>query len=308
MKLIIRNFLFIILVCTLITVTGCTNMGEANESAQNNNNEQVDEQSQIRTAEFEKLIENNSKPMELYQYIDEHLEELSKNDLSKILIQLEDQMLLQLANYNDELKNTDIQSYINEIFDEDHQLMIEEVQDESIKEMLSEIQGNGYQIKGSKETFILKIDYTLMEKYIGKTNNEISDYIAIKALESKQGYEENFTLTISWDELSNRVALSELFINSYPESIRSDAIERIYLNYLIPYLKGLPNTTVYNPDSNQYNQQLLDNYLSYIDKYPETRTSQILNDYMIKLEESDYIYTQEVEQYLDTILMQYLSG
>ncbi|NDI33745.1 hypothetical protein [Chengkuizengella sediminis] len=299
----IKNLLYILLVIIFITVIGCTNEDLTDQPVGEN---QTDEQSFKITVEFQELIEDNTKPGQLYEFIDEQLDNISKDVLTNLLIGIEDQLSAQFEDFSQVLQGDEVQLTLEEIFNE-NTFEIEEIQDETLKEELSEIVQNGYKIELLKGFYSIKIDYTQMEKYKVNVTEEMSEYITIQAKESSELYEEDLMLTITWDELSDRLAHTEKFLSSYPESVRANVVERMYLNYLIPYLQGLPNSPAYDIESKKFNQELIDNYTQWIETYPDSRTTLIIKEYLQNLDDANYLYTSEVAKSLDKLLEQHLT-
>ncbi|MFS1513545.1 hypothetical protein VQL36_14040 [Chengkuizengella sp. SCS-71B] len=298
-----KHLLFILIVIILMIITGCTNEDQTNQSDEKN---QADEQSFKITMEFQELIEHNAKPAQLYEFINEQLEDVPKEVITNLLLALEDQLTAQIKDFSQVLEDDEVQLKLEELSKENN-FEINEIQEEALKEQLAEIVENGYKMELLKGTYKVKIDYSQMEIYKTDVTEEMSEYITIQAKESSQLYEKDLMLTISWEELSDRLAHTEKFLSSYPESVRANIIERIYLNYLIPYLQGLPNTPAYDVESKQFNQELIDSYTQWIESYPDSRTTLIIREHLQNLKEANYLYTNEIAKSLDKLLEQSLT-
>ncbi|NBI29474.1 hypothetical protein [Chengkuizengella marina] len=295
-----RNLLFALFVIFVMTITGCTHEDQSGEE------NQADEQSFKITIEFQELIEDNAKPAQLYGFIDEQLEEIPREVFTNLLLTVEDQLSAQMEDFSQVLEDDEVQLKLEEISNE-NTFEIEEIQDEALRKELTKIIQNGYKIELLKGIYSVKIDYSQMEKYKPNVTEEMSEYMNIQAKESSQLYEKDLTLTIPWEELSSRLAQTEKFLTSYPESVRASIVERMYLNYLIPYLQGLPNSPAYDIETKQFNQELIDSYTQWIETYPDSRTTLIIKEYLHNLEETNYKYSNEVATSLDKLLEQNLT-
>jgi hypothetical protein len=122
------------------------------------------------------------------------------------------------------------------------------------------------------------------------------------AVESDQPPFTDGALTITFDELAERILGIENYLNRYISGPRQEELLELYENRLEVYYKGLPNTPIAAYDSGE----ILDNvYKSYENTAANDGyvTSSMIGEYRIAIRDNDMIVDDGIldlaDQYID---------
>jgi hypothetical protein len=232
-----------------------------------------------------------SKPYQLVNYINDHIEDAGQADSEKMLEVLEKSQKAFTDIYTDTLFEGDFQQRLAGIYGFDISSdEIDKAGEGDLKDLLAELFNGGYKLIGLEGSYYPFIDYRFFQQYYGYVSGEFIDYYEIMAVESDNLFSRDAGLVISWDEVGERLLGSEKYLNDYPgENIRKVEISRLYLDYLGAYLYGLDNTPAREYMTNEVFDEVIDSYRNMIESNPRTISGEIISDYLDLLESNDYI-------------------
>lgn len=99
-------------------------------------------------------------------------------------------------------------------------------------------------------------------------------------------------LTISFEELANRIFKTEEYLKFYPNTKRRKEILQEYEFKINAYLSGLPNTPIEDYETKEINKEVLESYKMTSKK--EYEISNIVTEYLTIVEENNNIIDNEV--------------
>ncbi len=166
-----------------------------------------------------------------------------------------------------------------------------------------EVQGIGegyYEIKFKPYYF-----YNIFKS---RVTNELHDYLKIQADQDTTLFMADAGICISWDDLGEWTMEWEKYVDKYPNGGYTNAAKELYSWYIQSYLLGSDNTRPFDFDFE--NGKVIfyetDAYNRLLNKYPKSKTAQLLNAYLdkmkkMKLPKNDDRYSGILSQTYDTI-------
>lgn len=171
--------------------------------------------------------------------------------------------------------------------------------DSELNKKIRQLSSLGYSIYLAEGTPYLEPDPGY---YIEKFGTDVSEgmklYLELKAVETKKRMGTEGFLTISWDELSDRIAAWEKYVSDYPDMPETGEAEKTYRNYLGIYVYGSPYTPIYDPDTNKVKDEVIDSYERFIEKYPASNVREIIKGYYDILKADNFKVTEKSQEYL----------
>lgn len=275
------------------------NASEQNGPSNEQNNPPTDQDEQARadqaakvSTEYNALLQNDGKLSEAISYLQEHINEVSKEQATQMLLSLEDAQIQATPaleeRYNaegilQELANND--AYTRSLED-----IISQLPDGKLKDLLSETQDNGYFLYSVEGVFFPVIDYETYTQYEDKINEDIAAYIKLKARNTKAPALRDAAIAVSLEELLNRALDAESFMTDYPSSPRYKEMKDLYQQYKGAIFFGSDNSQLFDYSTHIMNDEAQKTYNAYVSK-PEAGQSQLLADlkqYMDTAAKSDY--------------------
>ena len=116
-------------------------------------------------------------------------------------------------------------------------------------------------------------------RLIEKIDNIRVDLII--ARESNYNYSADAAITITWDQLAERIMEIEDYLIAYPgETIRKWQVAEFFINYLYSYLYGQDNTPSYDWQTKVVLDDVIESYKKMEQSYPGTETGMIICEYI----------------------------
>lgn len=218
--------------------------------------------------EFNALLAEGGKLSEAFDFLDEHIGSLSKEQVSDMLLALEDTQIKELGGLVDRFYEGDTQERLSEIYNYDETLdeVIGEASDEKIKALLTETRDSGYLVDTREGMFSPDPDYRVTAKYADKATEEVAAYIQLKAKESDDRFMSDAALSIGWDELLERALAAEAFTVRYPDSKRIKEVKTLLGYYKLAVFYGGNNTPLFDYDNGMMEPEAKEAYTSVLEK------------------------------------------
>lgn len=172
-----------------------------------------------------------------------------------------------------------------------------------LKENIIENIGLGYKLSASGEFYHYLIDYQFfLDSFSGNITNEYRDYLSLLALNSNNPYMLDGSLSITMEDLVERILLAESFQMVYPYSIFLPEVNNIYKEYIYSYFYGDIHNPNFNRDTLIFKAEILGEYKETISKYEYSSFSNIIEDFMELLKENKNIINDELREKLNNRL------
>lgn len=212
---------------------------------------------------FKSIVDSNNEPYVLVQFIDENIKNATEEEAAVMILILE------------EVQKEYIQEYTDEIFMEDNQMEllrlsgtelffdeanIGQIENVKLKDIVERIFKGKYKLINMEGGFYPGIDYEKLKEYNRYLSDEIRGYIEIKALNSNKPAVLDAEITISFDELGERLIQTEKYIQKYPQGVKFEEVLRIYGDYLRLYLEGSDNSPIYEYETREIKKDILKSY------------------------------------------------
>jgi len=256
--------------------------------------------------EFRAIVEEGEASVgNIKQFMHENLPALGELEGNYMLDNLENALKKEIDVVNKNIAEFDAEEELMELFGEDFSLspdMIGEIEDVDLRATVQDAYDNHYRLISREGQVEAVIDYSSLKEYQEKVTDEWKEYIDIMAAESDQPPFSDGALTITFDELAERILRIENYLNRYISGPRQEELLELYENRLTAYYKGLPNTPIAAYDSGEILDNVYESYESTAanDGYV---TSSMIGEYRIAIRDNDMIVDDGIlalaDQYID---------
>lgn len=284
-------------------LAGCTTTAVNNNggSTVDNNTPPASEESKQDKImpEFMALVDGNSKPDVLIEFMDKNIAGVTKENASKMLEELEKSQKNHLLELEDKYYNGEtIQSSLNKVYKPGFDLnKLEDIQDAELKSLLEETRDMGYKVETAEGTFFPIMNYEYMKKFSPYTAEDMKAYIDIMAVETNEVPAKDAALMIGWDEVIGRALAQEDFIKKYGSSSMAEGIKELQKKYTTFMLFGLNNTPLFSYETKEMDPEARKAYTKAAEDNAGSELMQLLSKYMEVLEKSDYKLSDEADKF-----------
>lgn len=225
---------------------------------------EVDEnEKEVIMNEFNDLIGDNKEPDIMISYINENIAKLSQIEGDKMIDALEISMQDYIETLTNKLFATDKDGELMKIgglesyFPEEK---IDEIKNAELKAEVTKTFDNMYRLVNLEGEFYPIIDYSKLKVYDNNISDEWKEYISIRAMDSDDIPFSDGGIRITFKQLADRILKTENFLNNYIDGNRQDELINLYENKLTAYMKGLPNTSISDPQNKRLLSEVLNSY------------------------------------------------
>lgn len=305
-------FLLALGLIAAFTLSGCNNDTASSESQQQPNsnesaainspgNDSKTEASKQLAQEFDKLVKQSGKLPQAIQFIRDHIVELTNEDVSHVLLTLEDAQIQQLAGLVDRYYEGNYQEQLTSAYKMDDTLddLIGKVSDSALKSLLTETRDSGYMLSTVEGMFSPDMDYTKAAEFTEKATEDTKAYFELRGEESKQAALNDAALVISWEELLKRALAAEQFTVKYPDAIRIQEVHSLRDHYLTTILFGANNTPLFDYDNKIMKPEARAAYEAALDnagEYADSTIMKNLSTFMAAAGKENYKLTEALEK------------
>lgn len=308
-----RYFLFLTILSMMLTgvLTGCkkkTPVEETNPVHVNKPVDRVDEDENEKIIkEFDEIIENNESLEDIVAFINQNIGKVDELDANNMIDTLEKVLEINLDNVSDRILANDKKGELMEIvgtqisFPEDK---IGDIKNKKLKEEITKIYNSKLKLVNLEGTFYPIIDYAKFSEYNDFVSEEWNDYLSLKALDSDDIPFVDGAIRIPFDSLADRILKSENFLNKFVEGPRQEEVLEQYEHKLSVYMKGLPNTAIYDITKTKLIfDDVMDSYdkLSKVDGY---RTPTIIYKYIEVIKDNKGVIDENVFNKADDLILE----
>lgn len=300
--------LFCILSLSAFLVGGCLSETTSDPVPPGEDVEQVEIDQDIME-KFRNIAKDSPKPDVLIQLINDQITEVSTENADEMVDtlrssledskQLYEERLIELDSDNELLAIDGSEAIFNES-------SISEIENEELKNEVEYLYSNFYQLINLEGGFYPVVDYSKLNAYDKYLSQEFQQYLEIKTLESKDRSMADGELTISFEELAERIYQVEDYLKTATTSERKDEILEDYQYKISAYLKGLPNTPIVEDGINKIKETVLTSYQQTADKDYEIST--VVKEYLDVLAKNDNLVDEKVLKQADALIITALTA
>lgn len=169
-----------------------------------------------------------------------------------------------------------------------------------LKEDIIDNIGLGYKLVTSEGMYYYINDYqSLLDLFNDNITNEYKDYLNILALNTNKAYMNDGALTISMDDLAQRILLVESYKMVYPHSDYLTQINEIYEQYVYTFFYGDNHNPNFDIKSFLIKDDILKEYKKTIEKYEYTNFAEIVGEFIEWLEENNNLLDDGIREKLN---------
>lgn len=315
MKKVILILISSILLITMITGCNGEDINEISnqlvEDMESNKTEKVVENDEEKIMkDFNNAIKGDIEPFLLVKLIDDIIDKVKVDYAIEMVLKLEEIQGNYIERYTEELFMEEYQMELitlSDVFDseladkeyasEDYLFFsvdkIKDIKNESLKQLVEKIIQGKYKLINMEGAYYPIIDYEGLKVYEAYLSEDIKEYIDLKSMESNMPVILDGGITISFDELAERLIRTENYLLKYPDSVKYEEILRLYGVYLKFYFEGSPNTLIYDYETKTIKEHVLASYEK-VKNMEGTITSGIVSKYLDIIKENDNLIDENV--------------
>ena len=300
----------VLLILNLFLLTNC-NKDEKKE--ENKNEVQTEAQvtkEETSVKENQVLVEKEKKIIELFNKdsLEKFLENTTKikEKLKNSTEEEVNKLYQEYTNFYRESESNDNIPYLIEELNAEHKNVLDmiypyvgevpedKISEEDIKIANKFLADYGLRIKYVGEGYyemdvIASFYYNLFKNYVA---DDYKEYLRLTAKENEELYASDGGILISAEELGERIAAWESFLEKYPDSALSPIVDENCRYYRVDYITGMPNTPTIIKDDNGKPKAIYEENMKefnrFIKKYPNSPTVPFI-EYFLKNYKNDDI-------------------
>ncbi len=290
----IKRLIYIMITFTLLFTIACkTNI----KDKKSNDIEFIEENKDYNLEEFKKLLNKEDNVNGILLYIEENIELVTNRDSDKMLLELENYLEENIDRIKEKMIKTDVNYELIELggrelfFPENR---VKEIENDELRELIKDSLNNNYKLINLEGEFYPIIDYEKLKKYNSYISDEIKEYIEIKSLDSEKPIAIDASLYISYSELVERILKTENYIKKYSKGQKHENMMEIYSRNLWIYLSGMDNSPIYDYETGQIYEEILESYRE-VENMEKKTTGYIVKKYLESIEKNNYIIDQSIK-------------
>lgn len=243
------------------------------------------------------------EPNVLIQLINESIAEVSTKNADEMVETLRHSLEINRQHYEEDIIELDTDNELlaidglETIFNE---VSINKIKNEDLKTKVKYLYDNYYQLINLEGGFYPVVNYSELKRYEKYLGEEFQLYLEIKSLELNNRSMTDGELTISFNELADRIYKEEDYLNIALPSKRKDDILEDYDYKINAYLKGLPNTPITEDVTDKIKENILTSYQDAADK--NYVISSVIIEYLDILEGNKYVVDESILQEVDDLI------
>lgn len=289
-----KLLMLLLIVVFALFLAACTQDPPA-ESGEAEVNQEVEQDENTVMNDFRDLTDANN-PLEIKEFIDENIENVSQEEAGEMVSALERSLINNLAAQADRIFTLDEENELMEIgsvdffFDEEK---IDEIENDELREEVELTFDSGYKLINVEGNYNPIVDYAKLQKYNDYVSQEWIDYLEVRAMDSEAPPFVDAALMLDYDELAERVLKTEEYLVNYTNGSRYDEMLDIYDNKLTIYLTGIPNTQIYDYDTNEIYNSAYNSFVK-TSEIEGSTTADITSRYIEAIDENNRIIDSDI--------------
>ncbi|UPK41810.1 hypothetical protein [Paenibacillus pabuli] len=200
---------------------------------------------------WKNAAKSTSSLIQARKYLLNHIDEVSPWQATLMTLQLENLQKIRLADLDQQMYTERFQKVLEEAHSNigyeqklTYSYLLKVIKDPAVRKLLQEAADLGFKLETSEGLYYPIINYEVYKKFQPYVKPDIVAYIDIMAAESNQPTTSDAAFMITWDELIRRTLEKEAFLNNFPNSNRTSAVDSsLYVSYLF---YGSDNSPAYD--------------------------------------------------------------
>ena len=218
------------------------------------------------------------------------IKELSSKDKEKAFSMFKEEMLSVIELLNGQLYN-------------DYEKLYQKLEigkaDNEVKSFKKSLEICGMELATSEGTFYVDETYYYLYKlFKNKVSPQLDEFLSMRSMELRQGYSDDAVLTISYDELYDRIINWEDFQIKNPDFFLKQEVEDNLKLYLSTMLTGIDNTPVFDYDTQILLPEIKNIYEKVIAKNDNRKSTEIITKYYNLLKEKEFKQNDDIDRFM----------
>lgn len=287
----LHKMALISLLVLILLTTGCKKVEEDlvvdNEPNDNVEVETPKDPDEIMK-EFYKMINGEEQTSNVALFINDGIEKLDEIKADTMILDYEGYLIQDLNILLKQYENANSNPELSKIFDSGIKENMENVKDVDLKELLNKTLDSGYLLLKGGGYIYPEIDYSEILKHREYITSNVIDYLEIMEVETKNRFTYGEEIEIPLEDLLNRVIIAENYLVSNKDSKPSNKIYGLYGEYMDGVILSAGNHYVLaNEGTSIIKDEILNEYKTFVNNNKDSRTTEILQEYMIILESNN---------------------
>ena len=166
----------------------------------------------------------------------------------------------------------------------------------SLKRMFGEQGMLLYSVEGSY--YLEPQTKFLLQNFGSSLSPAYREFLTIESEEQQRLFARDGKILIPGDSLISRIIRWDRFIETNKGFVSIRSAQDKYAQYLGAFLAGMESSKIFNPETNILNDSSRTSFESLVDKYPGTRSSEVVREYLDLLRSTDFAYTEKDDSFL----------
>lgn len=257
-------------------------------------NEEIEEKISIKViSEFNQLLSLNPSESELLNFIYLRASSINKKTLNELITKFISFQYDKLNIHDQMIQNDNIQNELmlnfGKIISEDD---LKKLNDLALKNKLMTLYRGGYSLEFNNGKYHLNINHSFFSRYEHLLNQEIKDFRIINI----NLYNPNESINIQWEYIRQNIALTENFLNKYPNSKLYSNIYSHYITNIDYFLYGTDYIDIFNEDG-QLKDEIKAEYKSIMLNNSEYYFKETFSTYYNELINHNFILNDSIENF-----------
>lgn len=254
--------------------------------------------------QYNEMAKSDNEPYTLVKFIDENIKNVTEKEAVIMVLILEEVQKEYTQRYADELFADNNQSELlnlsaGELFFDESK--IEEIRNADLKKLVKKIIDGKYKLVNIGGAFYPAIDYVkLKESYSNYLPDEIKDYLEIKSQSSNVPKVIDGEMTVSYEELAQRLIAIENYVSKYPNGVKLQDVLRYYGECLKLYLEGSTNSPIFDVETGKIKDEVMSSYLK-LSSTKKLITSKIISKYIEIIQKNENTIDENVLSHVPEI-------
>lgn len=155
----------------------------------------------------------------------------------------------------------------------------------------------------SSRRISMEEDYALLSKYKAYVSMEMKSYLNLLEKETSNSFTDGEKLNLKLEEILDRGLAAEKHLQNFPKGKKTDIIYDLYREYIKASIVGMGNQYIFAEEgSSTIKKEYLDTYKIFMENNKDTKTANILLQYIDLLEKNqNNMNSEEIIKFYDDL-------
>jgi hypothetical protein len=170
---------------------------------------------------------------------------------------------------------------------------------ETLNKIRTSLAPFGMSLNSSEGTYFLEPQTGyLLQNFGRRLSTAYREYLGIEIKEQQFRFAEDQTILIPSDSLIARILTWENFMTRNPDFVQIKMAQDQYAQYMGAFLTGMDNSRVFDFNSNRLKDSSKTAFESFILKYPESKSKEVVKSFLELLQSTNFNYTEKVDSFM----------